>query len=390
MASTADSRPVVAAYCATFLKPEMLHVYRQITGIKNFRCVVLAQKRECADRFPFKDVIVIPKPATHQLRRFWMKSIRHAPVQIYRSEARRIAAALQRSGAKAVHVYFGHIAVHLLPLLEIATIPVVVSFHGADVMVGLDRPAHLAATVRMLARADCVLARSESLANRIAALGCPREKIRVQRTGIPLDEFPFTARTPPTDGAWRFVQACRLIGKKGLLTSLRAFAAFARKFPGATFTIAGEGPMLGDLQKLAHELGIADRVTFAGFLSQEKLRDLYRGAHVFLHPSETGADGNQEGVPNSMLEAMATGMPVLATTHGGIPEAVGHGVSGWLVDERDSDGLARAMFDLAGGTLPFEMMGAEASRAVREKFEQQAQIRVLETIYGETIRRFPP
>ncbi len=363
----------------------MLHLYRQITGLRKFRCIVLAQKREHADCFPFRDVVVIPKPATHQLRRFWMKNLRRAPVQIYRSEARRLAAELDGISAKLLHIYFGHIGVHLLPLIEIARVPVIVSFHGADVMVDLHQPAHRAAMQRMLARVDRVLARSESLAARLVELGCVREKIRIQRTGIPLDDFSFVPRQPPANGAWRFVQACRLIGKKGLQTSLSAFAAFAQNFPRATFTIAGEGPLQGELEKFAHELGVADRVTFAGFLPQEKLRTLYHDAHIFLHPSETGVDGNQEGVPNSMLEAMATGLPVLATRHGGIPEAIEHGVSGLLVAERDHDALARTMFDLAADEMLYEKMSVGACRAVLEKFEQGAQIRALEEIYDEVI-----
>jgi glycosyltransferase involved in cell wall biosynthesis len=363
----------------------MLHIYRQITGIRKFRSVVFAQKRENADRFPFDEIIIIPKPATHALRRFWVKQIRRAPVQIYRGEARRIAAELKRANAALMHIYFGHIAVQLLPLIEIAPVPIVVSFHGADAMVDMDKPAYRAATQRMLGLARLVLVRSESLAQRLTDLGCAREKIRIHRTGIPLGEFRFVPRAAPADGAWKFVQACRLIPKKGLRTSLRAFAEFAKTFPRASCAIAGEGPMLEELKAFARELGIDSNVRFTGFLSQDELRALYRESHVFLHPSELGGDGNQEGVPNSMLEAMATGLPALATTHGGIPEAVESGVSGFLIGERDHDALARAMFDLAADARLYANMSAAAARAVGEKFEQQAQVRVLESIYNEAI-----
>ena len=90
------SKPVVASYCTTFLKPEMLHIYRQITGLREFRPVVLTQRREGGSEFPFGEIVVMPKPATHWLRRFWVKQIRHRPIQIYRSEARRLADELRR------------------------------------------------------------------------------------------------------------------------------------------------------------------------------------------------------------------------------------------------------------------------------------------------------
>src|SRR5207253_1966559 len=94
-------------------------------------------------------------------------------------------------------------------------------------------------------------------------------------------------------------------------------------------------------------LQIDGAVDFAGFVSQEELRELFYEAHIFLHPSETGRDGNQEGVPNSMLEAMASGLPVFATRHGGIPEAVQNNVSGILVNERNHRALADALIDCA-------------------------------------------
>ena len=146
---------------------------------------------------------------------------------------------------------------------------------------------------------------------------------------------------------WHFVQACRLIEKKGLETSLRAFANFAAKYPRSKFTIAGEGPLLEQLQRMAGELGVAEKLSFCGFISQRELRDLFYDAHIFLHPSETGSDGNQEGVPNSMLEAMASGLPAFATVHGGIPEAIEDGVSGVLVSEADDAALSCALLAAA-------------------------------------------
>ena len=388
MTSPATPNPPVAAqYVVTFLKPEMLHIYRQITALRAFRPVVFCQKREHEKEFPFEEIVVLPKPRTHQLRRFVQKQLLGRPITIYRSEARRILAALEQNGAQLLHIYFGHIGVHLLPLLEICRLPVIVSFHGADAQIDLHKPAHLARTRRLLARATLLLVRSESLAARLVALGAPPEKIRLHRTGIPLDEIPCTQRTAPADGAWRCVQAGRLITKKGLATSLRAFAEFARQFPAATFAIAGEGPQLQELRALAAALGLGERVTFPGFLPQEKLRALCAGAHLFLHPSELGPDGNQEGVPNAMLEAMASGLPVVATTHGGIPEAVEHGVSGLLTPERDFAALAASLITLARDPARYAAMSAAAASRVRAAFALPTQARALEALYHEALAR---
>ncbi len=136
---------------------------------------------------------------------------------------------------------------------------------------------------------------------------------------------------------------------------------------------------------LAAELGSRTGWNFAGFLSQDELRRQLYASHFFLHPSEQGRDGNQEGVPNSVLEAMATGLPVFATTHGGIPEAVEHGVSGWLVPEGDHAALGQALIELAADPDRLAAMGEAASRSVAENFDLMVQAKKLEDCYQEAI-----
>ncbi len=359
----------------------MLHIYRQITGLKRCAPVVIAQKRENAERYPFEAVHIVPKPRTHFLRRFWFRKVRDKPWQISDAELSELISVLSETRARLLHIYFGHIAVHLLPLIRAWKNPSIVSFHGADVMVDMNKPAYREATLQMLDAVKLVLVRSESLRRALIHLGCGREKIEVQRTGIPLEEFPFRDRAFPKNGEWRFVQAGRLIEKKGLPVTLRAFSTFLKQHPGATLTIAGEGPLLPELQKFARELGVTERVSFTGFISQEQLREIYYRSHIFLHPSQTGRDGNQEGIPNSMLEAMATGLAVFATEHGGIPEAIENGVSGVLIPERDDSALAQALLNTTQDPGFLSRIARSGAEAVREKFDLQQQAQQLEEIY---------
>jgi len=379
-----DPLPVVACYCATFLKPEMWHIYRQISALKRVSPVVIAQKRENSGRFPFDKIDIVPKSALHFLRRFWFRQLRDKPWQISGGELRALLGVLENTDARLLHIYFGHIAVHPLPLIRAWKNQSIVSFHGADVMVDMNKPAYREATRQMLDVVKLVLVRSESLRHAVADLGCDEKKIEVQPTGIPLEEFPFRERSfPSSDGGseWRFVQAGRLIEKKGLPVTLRAFASFLKRYPNAALTIAGEGPLLGHLRELARELKIANRVTFTGFMSQEQLRVLYYGSHIFLHPSETGPDGNQEGIPNAMLEAMASGLPVFATEHGGIPEAIEHGMSGVLVPERDVEELAWALLNAVEDRHFLSQIARGGAEVVREKFDVRMQVRRLEDVY---------
>ena len=283
---------VVASYCTSFLKSEMLHIYRQVCALRGVDTFVMTKAVQNPERFPFRDIELIPQPHMNLLRHGWLKFVRRRPPIVYRGEFQMLSSLLQRRGADLMHIYFGHTGVHLLPFIEQWKKPCLVSFHGADVAVKQDI-ANYPTKLRSLFNAvPLVLARSQSLANRLMQFGCPREKLRVNRTGVPLDEFPLVERQAPPNGRWRIMQACRLIPKKGVATSLRAFAVFKRDFPNAEFFIAGKGPLQSELEMLAAGLGVSNDVHFVGFLSQSKLLGLYLSSHLFLHPSETPPDEN--------------------------------------------------------------------------------------------------
>ena len=375
--------PTVASYCTTFLKPEMRHIYRQVAGLRRYETFVITRERMGEAQFPFEHVELLPRARKNFVKRFWLKYVAQKPPVYYRGELQVILKLLRRRPADLMHIYFGHTGVHLLPFIQEWDRPCVVSFHGMDIQPRPEQEGYDEQMREMLRTVPLVLARSRSLFAALEAWGCPPEKLRLNRTGIPLEDFPFVQRPLPADGAWRFVQACRLIEKKGLKTALRAFAMFFADHPKARFTIAGDGPQRRELEDFAAEIGVRDAVEFRGFLTQKDLAELYARSHLFVHPSEVTSDQNQEGVPNSMLEAMATGLPVLATNHGGIPEAVTHERTGLLVPERDADALHRAMVQLTADHDLCYVFGEAAARAVREEFEQSRAIAKLEDIYDE-------
>ena len=376
---------VVASYCSSFLKSEMLHIYRQLRALRGVDTFVVTKEVQNAKRFPFERIEIIPKRRTNLLVHGWLKFVERRPPIVYRGEYQTLDSLLERHGADLMHIYFGHTGVHLLPFIEQWDKPCVVSFHGADVAQKPEIKDYPAKLRRLFNAVPLVFARSQSLVDRLVHLGCPPEKLRINRTGIPLNEFPFVDRELPRDGKWRVVQACRLIPKKGVATSLRAFAIFKKDNPGAEFFIAGKGPLQSELEMLAGGLGILRDVHFVGFLPQPKLLELYASSHLFLHPSEISPNQDQEGVPNSVLEAMATGLPVVATRHGGIPEAVDHGRTGFLVAEEDHVGLANAMQLITSSPATLKQMGERAHAAVVERFGQDAQIDQLESFYEEAI-----
>ena len=378
-------KPLVASFCTFFLKPEMLHIYRQLTGLQAFETFVITKHRQNADRFPFDDIEPLVTPRSHLLRRGYLKYFARKPALIYRGEYDAIRRILIRRDPELIHVYFGNTGVHLLPLLRKWDRSWVVSFHGMDVQRRPKEKGYDQKLTQMLQLAPLVLVRSQSLASRLQDLGCRPERIRLNRTGIPLQNFPWVDRPAPVEGKWQLVQACRLVEKKGLLTTLAAFRRLVSDYPNARLVIAGEGPLRDVLTRGINELSLGNQVRLTGFLSQEDLRQIYGESHIFIHPSELAADANQEGIPNSMLEAMASGLPVVATRHGGIPEAVQEGADGFLVPERDEPALYEALLKLVNRPDLWRRMGKQASQSVSKNFEQKQQIANLEAVYAEAI-----
>ena len=381
-------QPVVTAYLPTFLPSDMRHVYRQVVGVRRYRNAVIARKRQNEASFPLPEecILMVRRPFSRALRRWWFAQVKKGKIPLSNRETREILAAIDRHGTDVLHVYFGSVAAQLLPVLRQVPCPVVVSFHGADAGVDTEDQAYREALHEVFEVAGLVLARSESLLKRLRELGCHAGKLRLNPTGIPTGEFPFQQRdVPPEGGNWRFLQVCRLVEKKGLPVALRAFVEVKKTHPSAEFHIAGDGPMRVELEALARELDVGQSVYFHGFVDQEQLARLASEAHIFLHPSQMGVDGNREGIPNAMLEAMSTGLPVVATRHGGIPEAVTSGESGFLVDEGDIEAVVEASLDLMSDTALYRQCAQGARDVIEKSFASSGAVGVLEACYEEAL-----
>lgn len=395
-APEADNRPHVISLCGTYLKPEMQSIYRQITGLQRVRTTVYAQWLENEELFPFDAIRALTKqhhrPKGNFLLRFWYKHVikkwpppREINKYIGPCHPWNLVDLLEVDQPHLVHVYYGHKAVGFLPMLRDWGGPWIVSFHGVDVAKHMEEKDYLKKLQAVFAEARLVLARSQSLLEKLAELGCPPDKLRLNRTPIPMDHLPPVQREAPPDGHWRMVQACRLIPKKGILTTLEAMDRVGAINPGAKYILCGEGPMKEQIEHYVRDYSLHRHVEVRGWLPQDALRDEYYQSHIFVHASETTPDNDQEGIPNSMLEAMATGMPVIATQHGGIPEAVTDGYDGFLVPERNSHALSTAMTRLMHDPALYAEMSRNAAESVRANFGAEQQIANLEDLYFEAM-----
>jgi colanic acid/amylovoran biosynthesis glycosyltransferase len=240
-------------------------------------------------------------------------------------------------------------------------------FHGADVSLRAETAPGTYA--RLFECGDLFLPISEHWRAKLIALGCPAARTHVHRMGIDCGRFALRERRLAPGEPVRLVGVSRLVEKKGVAYGIRAVHRLAGRGRDVRYEIIGDGPLRGDIERLVAELGVGDRVTLRGWLEQDEVLRAYERSHIAIAPSVTGADGDQEGIPVALMEAMAAGMPVVSTLHSGIPELIEDGVSGRLVPERDVEALAGALEQLIDAPERWPEMGRAGRRRVEQAFD---------------------
>jgi colanic acid/amylovoran biosynthesis glycosyltransferase len=199
--------------------------------------------------------------------------------------------------------------------------------------------------------------------------------------GVRIEEFPFRTCHLNRGEPVRVLTVGRLIEKKGLEYALRAMRLVIEREMNVCYEIIGDGPLKPTLERHIDELNLASIVTLWGARDIDFVRQRIADSHLFLLPSVTAADGDEEGVPVSLMEAQASGLPVLSTRHSGIPELVADGESGILVPERDAEALAAALVRLIENPEPWDRMGREGRKIVERRFNSTTLARDLVQLY---------
>jgi colanic acid/amylovoran biosynthesis glycosyltransferase len=210
-------------------------------------------------------------------------------------------------------------------------------------------------------------------------------KIRVHHSGIRLSQFAYSERRRKSGEPTRVLSIGRLVEKKGVADGIRAVARLHASGRRLQYTVVGDGRLRGSLEQLIAESGLKTEVQLVGAKTHAEVIELLRDAHLFLAPCVTAQNGDQEGIPNVLKEAMATGIPVLSTWHSGIPELVEHGVSGLLVPERDSEALAACLADLMDHPERWPAMGRAGRARVEAAFDSEKLNKELIKLYHQVI-----
>jgi colanic acid/amylovoran biosynthesis glycosyltransferase len=221
----------------------------------------------------------------------------------------------------------------------------------------------------LFAYADRILCLGRKMRDELIELQCDERKLEVHHLGVDLSRFGFSPRKPKNNGAVEIVTPARLVEKKGLEYAIRAVAKLVAKYPLVQYRIAGDGPLRNHLQHVIDSLKLNSRIHLLGWQTQEQVVELLRNADILLAPSVTAADGDQEGTPTVLIEALAQGLPVITTEHSGIPEIVRDGESGFLVPERDIEALFERTSHLIDHPDLWEVLGRAGRLHVEKHFD---------------------
>lgn len=279
---------------------------------------------------------------------------------------------LIRLGARhydVIHAQFGTYGPLALRLVETGALrgEVVTSFRGYDATKYLQANPHAYAV--LFRKGKLFLPVSHALARRIVEAGCDPARVHVHHSGIECKRFQYLERKRASGEATSIVMIGRLVEKKGIGYGIQAIARVIASGRTLSCTIIGEGPLRGELERLILELGISAHVRMVGSKSHDEVIQVLAQSHILMAPSVTAADGDEEGIPNTLKEAMAMGLPVISTVHAGIPELVEDGVSGFLVPEHNVEALADRLMRLVDHPETWAAMGRAGRRRIEVEFD---------------------
>jgi colanic acid/amylovoran biosynthesis glycosyltransferase len=357
-------------------------IHSQLTHNRDFRPIVVTQRLENATAFSFDPVFDLAPHARGAARPWFLFSkfvLGRLPAGPYRE-------IFAREEVRLVHAHLGWEGARTAHLARSPRLPFVVSFYGQDAGPIPRKVYWRSLYKRLFAVADRVLAEGPHMGRVLAEIGAPADRVRVVHLGIPLQEFPFSERRDSGDDPVVGLIAASFREKKGIIYSLEAVARLARKHPRLRLRIIGDGPLHTAILARTQAPDLAGRVALLGYQPYPVYKQELARAHFLMAPSVTAVDGDTEGgAPVCLMEAQASGLPVVATTHCDIPEVTRPGRSALLAPERDPAALAACLDELLSHPERWPEMGRAGRAHIEAEFDIDRQVSQMNEVYRELL-----
>lgn len=368
----------IAIYLPVFLNFSETFIYKLAKNITKYEVLVICKGRKNEDKFPFGRVITIKR-------------------------ASEIPELIRRENIRLVHAQFGLFGAEIVDVVRKAGIPLITHFRGQDAY-QLSKRFFIRLSYRNLfKKGELFLTVSAAMKKHLIGLGCPAEKIKVYYGGIDLAQFPFEPRKFVNEKKYTILMCGRFVEKKGYELGLRAVEELAPSttptarspFPALrgrqeydiAVNLIGEGPEEEKLKALAVELGIADKVKFLGKVGYEEIKKQMSRADLLLAPYRTAKNGDSEGIPNIIKEALAVGLPVVTTDHSGNPELAIDKKTALVARENDLGSLIEKLNEALTGYPQFGELTKNGRQLVEEKFDLVKQLGMIEDIYEKVLEQ---
>ena len=218
--------------------------------------------------------------------------------------------------------------------------------------------------------------------------GCDESKLHIVRCAIDTGQYSFRF-LERSEGPLNIVSVARLVEKKGIIYLIEALDELRRGGVEFRCRIVGDGPLYEELAHAVSSRGLEEEVELTGSLQQEEIQDMLREAHVFVLPCIVDSQGDQDGIPVALMEAMALGVPVISTPVSGIPELIESESSGLLVQPKDSLGLAEAIARMDRDDQLRAHLAEGARSKIESEFDLSHNVEKLYQLITDALNRFP-
>lgn len=385
-----NERKNILVFNERFFQVSESFIYHCIVGsIHEFSVHLLSFKFENHALFPLSDGVIhhripVQRSPLERMRVFFGNKIGRKESVINRRAEMYVKSILRDASIDLVHVHYGTNALSVLPLVRELGIPLVVTFHGFDASRSTLNPAYMNRLPELFDYASAIMIVSPHMIETLK-LEPYMDKVKIIPYGI--DAEFFKPQPKPPHETVNILHSGRLADKKGVPDLIRVFYNLANKYDDITLHIVGKGAELDRCVRLVADLKIPPRkVQFYGERSHAEIRNFMAEADIFVLNSRRSENGNMEGLPNSILEAMSMEKAVVSTYHAGIPLAIESGRNGLLVPERDNASLESAIERLFLDKSLRLQLGKEARKTVLEKFTVQKMQSNVNALYREVLR----
>jgi colanic acid/amylovoran biosynthesis glycosyltransferase len=361
-------------------------IYQQINGVTATEKILVANQFKHLDIFSHKattnyQIRLIPQNIMDRLLTIVRNVLRPSSYRLSVYNEWKLGQILKRHKPDIVHCHFGPNGVRALRMVKKHRLPLLVSFHGYDASQLLSSVGYVKQLNALYGYATGFITVSQTLKNNLVSALKKSDKISIIPYGVDLSKFTFSSKSP--NSVIDMLHVGRLVEKKGVVDLVRVFLKLQKKH-NIRLHIVGEGDQLPRIRELIDKAVAQDSVILYGAKSYNEIPEYYQKADIYILNSRKSSSGDQEGLPNTILEAMASGCAVVSTKHSGIADLINTDC-GVLVDECDNIALESAIERLIQDDDLRARLGVNAHQYICRKHSIEHMVEKYNTIYNQVL-----